>query len=533
MTAKMRCAYLLAISGLLLAMSALYATGCNHTDCADAHTCGSAAGVGGGGTGGTGGPGGAGGAGGGDAGASMICDPTGSINMAATSCGPYASFTKGNDMTGDGSPGNPYQTLTKAVGSLDPGQAYAGKTNVYACGETFTEAVFLLSDVTLYGALDCNSDWNYDSTTQTTLTAPTDMIPLTIEPTATSVSVHDFAITAADATTPSGSSIAVVVDGATATFTNCDLTAGTAADGAAGPDGLGDPSAAEAGGQGTNAGLTPPPAGGAGSTSICFGVTLVPGGTGGAGGTPSNGPGYPGMGGNVEDDGQGQQMGGTCSEGAPGVPGQAGPPGSSESGLGTVDVMGYHGISLLIMDGTNGTNGESGGGGGGSMAGATIYGAGGGGGGAGGCGGAGGKGGKPGGSSIALISLNATVMFEGVTSLMSAKGGDGGNGGSGQVLQEGGQGGLGGNSFETVGSACAGGKGGDGGNGGNGAGGDGGHSFGIVATGMINPTFKMMSVTVGVSGGAGMGGSGNADMNGGSAGMAGRCLNFDTNVPCM
>jgi uncharacterized membrane protein YgcG len=519
-------------SGLLMAAMAVHSAGCNHDpeDCNETLTCMSS--------------GGGAGAGGGDAGlgdgsALLNCDPTvdgvGMKSTVAAACGLCVSSSRGYDSddpnVADGTPDHPYATISYALGKLNANQSY-----IYACNEKFDDIVSLSQSVTLQGGLDCYHEWEY-TTTPTALTADADAIPLTVASMVTGVQIRDFAITAAAAMKSGGSSIAVVVaDSANVTFARCDLTAGVAADGDPGSDGEGSPPPAEGGGPGSNAGTMPPLTGGAGGTNICSGVTLIAGGHGGDGGMPPNGPGGEGTGGpNLENDGAGQQMDGVCGEGSPGLPGKDGAPGGKASGLGNVDVNGYHGISLPTMDGADGTSGESGGGGGGSMAGssATIHGAGGGGGGAGGCGGLAGRRGQPGGSSIALISLNATVILDESSHLTSGKGGNGGNGGSGQFLQGGGQGGDGGSSSATVGSACAGGKGGDGGNGGNGAGGDGGHSFGTIATGMISPKFSAMNVAFGANGQASVGGNGDADMNGGDAGVAGVCWNFDTNAPCM
>ena len=87
--------------------------------------------------------------------------------------------------------------------------------------------------MTLFGALDCGT-WAYDAAKKTQLTAPADMVPLTLSSSASGTEVEDFAITAADATKDGGSSIAVIADDVTASFTRTDITAGNGKDGLAG-----------------------------------------------------------------------------------------------------------------------------------------------------------------------------------------------------------------------------------------------------------------------------------------------------------
>ena len=114
--------------------------------------------------------------------------------------------------------------------------------------------VIAISAVTLHGAMDCSTGWKYDAAKKTVLTAAADKIPMTLAPTATGAEVIDFSITAASAAKSGGSSIAVVVDKATATFTRCDLLAQDAMAGDPGTNGGAQLAQAEGGKQGGDAG---------------------------------------------------------------------------------------------------------------------------------------------------------------------------------------------------------------------------------------------------------------------------------------
>ena len=155
------------------------------------------------------------------------CDPTTIKGAVADTCGVFVSSSKGNDGTGKGTKEQPYQTIGKAL-------AKAGGKPVYACGEGFTEAVTVSAGVTIYGALGCSGQWFYDAANKTTLTAPADAVPLTLASTAGGTTIHDFAITAADAMMAGGSSIAVLADGVATSFVRVDITSGKGQDGAAG-----------------------------------------------------------------------------------------------------------------------------------------------------------------------------------------------------------------------------------------------------------------------------------------------------------
>jgi hypothetical protein len=533
MTDKMRHAHLLVVtSGLFIAAAVIGATGCDHVvdDCTLAHTCPSSASAGGAGGGaGTGGSD----AGAGGGGASITCDPTLSsdLNVVDASCGVYV-WSNASVTPYLGTNTNPYKTLAAALTDV-AGRTNPKLRNVYACNEgTFTEPVVLSDGVTLWGGLNCdNLTWNYEDGSKTALTALAGAIPLTVSGTV-DVTVHDFAITADAATALGGSSIAVVVDGATATFTRCDLSAGDAKDGAAGVHGGVPAPQAGSGKKGDDAGAKNA-SGGSGGTNTCdTNDPAVPadlaGGPGGGGGSVIGGGGGNGGQGDIDKGGLGGDGGSTnllCSAGQDGSGSTTLVNGLAGLGIGAINASGYHGADGT--DGSNGTHGTSGGGGGGTKA-SMTYGAAGGGGGAGGCGGKLGTKGEAGGSSIALMGLKATVTMNACT-LSAGKGGNGGAGGDGQPGQQGGNGGIGGmGSAPSVLQGCDGGKGGKGCDGGNGGGGSGGHSLGIaMAGGMLTSTMPLSAFQPTVSGDGGLGGNMNVSGNKGTKGLAIWCWDFD------
>ena len=456
---------------------------------------------------------------------STVCVPSMTDQPVDETCGVFVAQSKGLD-TNVGTKNKPFKTIGAAVASAK------GKP-VYACADAqpYSESLVFSAKVELYGGLDCKS-WAYlGPTTKTTLTAKSDAFPLVVEATATDASVADFTVKAAASKVPGGSSIAVVVSGTSASFTRCSLVAGDASAGDAGASEGAPAAPAEAGKVGGDAGavgMGSTVGGNGGQNNICS----IAGGNGGNGGAIMSGPGQDGLAG---DSGNGGAKGAGdiglgCLPGGQGANGILGPTGSGAQGPGTIDASGYHGVDGKA--GTNGGNGKSGGGGGGSQATSLVHGAGGGGGGAGGCGGKLGGGGKAGGSSIALVSLSATVTVTDCK-LGSGKGGNGGNGGDGQFGQLGGKIGDGGAGNGGVGSGCNGGKGGDGGIGGNGGGGLGGHSIGIAFTGtapMLDDSTKG-AITPGAAGSGGNGGGMDASLNG-APGNPAACWDFIKNKSC-
>ncbi|WP_438027958.1 hypothetical protein [Sorangium sp. So ce233] len=450
---------------------------------------------------------------------------------ASETCGVFVSV-KGKD-SNPGTPSEPVKTIGKAV---ELALSEAQTRRVYACAgddQTFIEQVVVPDSVTIFGGLDCASSWKR-SETKTKLTAGEGEIPLRMAGTSGTVRLEDLHVVAAstEAQVPDGerkgdglSSIAATADGMTVQLARCVLEAGDAAQGANGApydDSPGNELAAPKGADGLPGAdacsETSDAGGGAEVTSDC-GTPEDPvddssGGKGGSGRLMSGGDGEQGLPTtplNDEPNGGTRETtaGANCTAGRPGgidnndmpVTAEAGGPGENSSVSGAISSDGYTGIPGV--EGKRGAPGRGGGGGGGArgvpanvssrscpgVSGEERAGASGGSGGAGGCGGKGGRGGRPGGSSIALVSINASLSFDEVT-LIAGKGGDGGEGGFGQDGGPGGMGGPGGvvpQGSTGLDPACAGGRGGTGGTGGRGAGGQGGHSLGIAFRGTDLP----------------------------------------------
>ena len=457
--------------------------------------------------------------GGGTGGTPTSCIPSASADPVADSCGVFVSSSLGVDgnEANRGTKEKPFQSIMAALNK-------ASVTRVYACAESFSEPVTISTAVELYGALDCKKSWAYvGATTKTMLKADADKVPLTLTGDAT---VEDFAITAVDAATDGGSSIAVVADQAKASFTRCSLVAGAGKAGLAGTtptDPVGPPDSSNVairGNDGTMAcaSMTVNVGGLPKENDLCPSATGGPvGGIGGNGlvANGSNGDLQPTASNQTALGGLGQPNAdplwnctagsGLGNSGTNGAAGTSGDGATGASSLGALDTAGYTGAPG--QPGDLAPPGQGGGGGGGAKGKASCAGASGGGGGAGGCGGKGGLGGRAGGASIALVSLGAMLSFEKVT-IKAGVGGNGGNGGDGQVGGSGGKGGSGGTGSATL-DACDGGKGGQGGTGGKGGGGRGGHAIGVAYTGAVMPSTKGAAFTKGAPG---KGGLGAADM---------------------
>ncbi len=463
------------------------------------------------------------------------CNPSESTSVVADICGVFVSSSKGSDTTGQGTKEAPFRTLGEAL-------AEAMGRPVYACGERFTESVWLPESATLYGGLDCTKGWVYDASQKTQLTAAADVIPLTVSMATTNAELFDFAITSANATQPGASSIAVLVAQSAASFTRCDLTAGDGKEGAAGvPHPIAAP-AGKTGLTGADACTAPGPLGGISVLTPC-GNDYSVSGPGGDGQPTVGGPGGDGQPGTALNGGQGEGSM-LCTSGTKGEDGDTlapAMPGTGATGFGTLSVIGYTGVPGGA--GSPGSPGQGGGGGGGAKGGAgnsecasasSEGGASGGSGGSGGCGGAGGNGGGAGGSSIALVSINATLSLRSVT-LQAGTGGNGGDGGAGQPGGMGGPGGSGGKAkamYANLNDACSGGPGGSGGTGGQGGGGLGGHSLGLAFTGKAPPK-SGWTATPGIFGAGGTGDTMNDNKGDGASGQAQGCWDFDRNAACM
>jgi hypothetical protein len=151
------------LSGLMVVLGGaalLHASGCiitvNFDDCAVYPHAG--CGVGGGSssssmtsTSGTGG-----------GGAPPECIPSESTDPVDDSCGVFVSSSLGaDDMAADrGTKAKPFKSISAALKKADV-------TRVYACAESFTDAVTISAAVDLYGGLDCKS-WAYVGATMKT-----------------------------------------------------------------------------------------------------------------------------------------------------------------------------------------------------------------------------------------------------------------------------------------------------------------------------------------------------------------------------
>ncbi|AUX30019.1 MULTISPECIES: PGRS family protein [Sorangium] len=479
-------------------------------------------------------------------------------------CGVFVS-ARGGASNEAGTKAEPLSSLQEAVDLAKE----KGIRRLYACagdGEDFIEAVVVPGGVAIYGGLDCNDGWKWvGDTKKTSLTAEKGVIPLTMRGQPGTVHIEDLHVVAQsteqqDAEGAGLSSIAALAHSTSVELVRCVLEArhaGAGADGAAHPGPAAQGARGEVGGNACSAAPEVDVRGGRMVTNECS--TSGDADDDSWGGKGGNGSVHNGDRG---DDGRpilisidGAENGGVgnnglhyCAPGRPGnvindgAPGTAasGSPGADATGIGEISLNGYAGVSG--GDGGRGAPGQGGGGGGGERGVSTATdirycpgsrpgeeqrraGAAGGSGGAGGCGGAGGRGGLPGGSSIALISLDAALSFEGVT-LKAGNGGDGGRGGPGQPGGPGGQGGTGGRVPDGAAGllpACDGGTGGTGGTGGKGGGGQGGHSLGIAFRGAPPPTD---GATIEL-GDPGTGGQGSDAGHSGAPGMASNTLEFN------
>ena len=464
------------------------------TSASTASSGGTGGGGGTGGNGGTGGSGGAGGSGGGDIVVPAECVPNQNAKIVSNDCGVFVSSSLGSEGKA-GTKEEPLKTLAEAV-TLAAG---LGKP-VYACAEVLLEdtGVDVPAAARIFGGLDCTKSWAYGGvTTKTTVTAPAYVIPLRLQSGKGTTRLEDVHVLAASAALPNGSSIAVIVDGVSASFARSLLEAGDGMPGSSEPD----PVPATMGLDGNNGGeacTAATVAGANGPVNECGDIDSA-GGKGGSGMGATGGSGTSGLPGMNANGGAGEAAS-ACKVGTAGAPGMPGADGPDGVGLGTISSAGY--VGAAGTDGSAGTVGQGGGGGGGAKGGGlgctNLGGASGGSGGAGGCGGAGGKGGGYGGSSIALVSLNATLSFE-ETLLIAKDGGHGGTEGFGQAGGKGGAGGMGGPKAALVKDGCAGGAGGQGGTGGLSGAGAGGHSIGIAYMGTAPPA-DGVTITIGIAG---------------------------------
>ncbi|WP_437787548.1 hypothetical protein [Sorangium sp. So ce1097] len=463
-------------------------------------------------------------------------DPTLDASTVRDECAVFASATA--EAGGDGTKAKPYASLGEAV-------AKAGNKRVLACASgAFGESVTIGAGVKVIGGFDCGAGWTWSEEARSAIEGPAGAVALTMTEGASGAKVRSFAIRAASATEPGGSSIGVAVADVEAELAQVEVTAGDGMDGANGETPTEAPQAG-ASAPADVSGACPfvVYGGDPGATTCEDGETR--GGAGGLGGTmgTDEGSGQKGADGGPlpepNPDGYGiggnGQTGGNCRQGEPGAPGDPGEPGivGNDTTLTLTGIVGGDG-----QGGTSGKRGQGGGGGGGAKAGLFCGpaanpvdgpGASGGGGGAGGCGGKGGGGGKAGGSSLGIVSLGTKLVLTEVT-VAVGKAGKGGNGAGGRGGALGGGGATGGTPSSLGGSAgCRGGDGGQGGMGGPGAGGRGGHAVGIaygVTPGAAVTLANFMAGTAGEGGGTAPRG------NTGDVGVSGECWDFTGNASC-
>ncbi|MCC6557405.1 MAG: hypothetical protein IT372_31025 [Polyangiaceae bacterium] len=461
-----------------------------------------------------------------------VCDEP-SAGPTTDACGIHVSSSLGDDAN-PGTRAAPVRTMKRAI-SL----ARTGPPRVYACAEVFAEAVTVPSGVGIWGGLDCANEWIYLGGDDRTVLAPEpNLIPLQVEAGATGgiSTLADLRLEAADATVPSGSSIAMLVlNSGVVEIRRSELIAGNGADGEPGVRGGEEPAKSGAPGSSGNpacsADLVP---GAQPVTTVCDdGQTIgAKGGDGAIVSGSSGNDGQPEPDQNVDGWGLGGagEAGATqCLPGAPGLKGADGMDGLGAVNAGRIAEGGWFGVRG--KDGGNGLPGQGGGGGGGSRGGSLFCGPGatpkggasGGSGGGGGCGGRGGQGGGYGGASIGLLTLSGDVnVFS--TSIRTGKGGDGGHGGLAQFGGSQGPPGLGGSSAGGSQPGCPGGWGGTGGNGGYGGGGLGGPSLGVAHLVGLPAALHDSTITTGMPGKGGPGGNQSIPGSNGEDGIRGDTL---------
>ncbi|MGK3997089.1 hypothetical protein [Sorangium sp. So ce1024] len=479
------------------------------------------------------------GTGGGIPNPTCAADPTEDASTVSDECAVFASATA--EPGGDGTKAKPYASLGEAVAKAN------GKRVLVCTSGAFGESVTIGAGVEVIGGFDCAAGWTWSEQARSAIEGPAGAVALTMTEGASGAKVRSFAIRAASATEPGGSSIGVAVADVEAELAQVDVTAGDAMDGANGETPMEAPQVgAAAVTMSASAACVRDEAvygGDPGVTTCEDGETR--GGAGGLGGITGtdDGNGQEGADGaplpeqNPEGYGLGGagQTGANCrrgEDGAPGEPGRAGVAGS-DTLLTLAGVEGGDGGS-----GATGKRGQGGGGGGGAKAGLfcpagpnTVAGPGasGGGGGAGGCGGKGGGGGKAGGSSIGIVSLGTKLVLTDVTVEVGTAG-KGGNGAGGRGGAIGGSGATGGTPSTLGGSAgCDGGRGGQGGTGGSGGGGRGGHAVGVAYAVTPSAAVALADFKAGT---AGDGGSTATGGNVGDGGVSGDCWDFTGNASC-
>lgn len=150
-------------------------------------------------------------------------------------CALWVSSSVGDD-NNPGTQAQPVRTLAHAIVLA---QADAGR--IYACGETYQEAVALPAGVSLFGGFSaCHLPWAYEANKHPAVIAPGQpgQTALTLIAGKGMSFVGDVWTQTADAVKPGGSSIgAFATDEAQVTFRRAHFQAGNGADGADGQPG--------------------------------------------------------------------------------------------------------------------------------------------------------------------------------------------------------------------------------------------------------------------------------------------------------
>ncbi|AUX36396.1 MULTISPECIES: DUF1565 domain-containing protein [Sorangium] len=471
--------------------------------------------------------------------AASPCDGDPGRAPALDACGVFVR-AQGDDRN-SGTRERPVKTLRRAIvlaaGGRRDGEAPTRR--VYACGETFEEAVVLPSGVDLCGGGRCaDGDWSFGGPDQLTTIAPGPAgVPVRVlDGGGARSTVFGVRVVAAEGSASDGkSSIGMILSqGAKLRVVESRIHAADGRDGEPGEDAPRIRAKdGEYGNDGVNACTEDVATGAPPVVTECDGGIESIGGQGGDGYVEEGGDGEPGAPFSAANPMSGEgglgAGSGECEAGTEGADGEPGRHGPSASGLGSLDATGW--VGVRGADGAPGGIGRGGGGGGGSRSrvgmiqcrpGAPRGGAAGGSGGSGGCGGKAGQGGGYGGSSIGIVALGGAEITVEASTVVTGRGGNGGAGGTGQLGGRGAAGGDGGNYLNyTAWHACDGGDGGDGGKGGNGGGGLGGHSIGVATVGVTKVSFERgAEFWLGGAGNGGPGGGVREDEGGGEHGKS-------------
>jgi hypothetical protein len=332
---------------------------------------------------------------------------------------------------------------------------------VYVCAGTYKEALVIADSISVIGGLDCSANEWRAGTGRTRIEAPSSPAVLAKE-IISATRLERLDIVAPDATKPSGSSIGLLAEHASAlVVAGSKITAGAGAKGDDGREGAQLSNGPSANGRSVPASIRCDIGGPCERSVVAPHDWLLPSGGKAGGNTCVGAPGI------VAESGSAGGSGGLFevflrkgntavtleayksgfeprnAEPRTSAAGANGQDGTTPASLGTISGEGY-----TPADGTDGQNGSTGFGGAGGnglypygqqagAVGEVWRGWSGAGGGAGGCPGLAGTAGKGGGASIAALVVQSPLTFDG-TELVSGRGGDGGRGSFGSVPTAGG-----------------------------------------------------------------------------------------------